>query len=762
MPDNSAQNKVLSVAVPVPLRQTFDFLKPASTVQPVVGGRVQVPFGKRKLVGIVVALKEQSDYPAERLKEALEVLDDEPLFEPELWATLHWISRYYLAPIGEVLEAAMPVKLRQGEELKPAGKRHWQLSEKGRSSALEELNNAPLQLAILKRFMRNTTLGSADFRDDSGGWRQAVRALLEKGWLVETEITPQLPASQGDGSSDVDSSKTEARAPIVLNTQQRQAVDTLQEIIEGQTFACSLLHGVTGSGKTEVYFAVMKEVLKRDQQVLFLVPEIGLTPQLLERVRASFDCPISVMHSGLNESERHLAWWHGKQGNAGIVIGTRSAVFSSVARLGLIIVDEEHDGSFKQQDGVRYQARDVAIYRAKQENVPIVLGSATPSLESYANARQGRYFSLRLEKRATRAALPEIELFDTNVLPCTDGLSPPMLEAIGATLDAGKQVMLFLNRRGFAPVLYCKSCYATTKCHRCDSHLTLHRRANRMRCHHCGYEGIAPEKCGACEASELVEVGEGTQRVEDALALRFPDARVLRIDRDSTRRKGELADLLTKARDGKADILLGTQLLTKGHDFPSVAMVGVLDADQGLYSTDFRSSETLFQQLVQVAGRAGRRDAVGRVYIQTAFPTHPFFAWVRQHDFDGFAEQLLAERQRVAYPPFGYFALLRAESTHQARALQFLRQAKQTLLESVSSAGATTLPSDIRIMDAIPAPMERRAGRYRAQLLVCAKLRSNLNNVLSSWLQALNENSDLKKQSGSVRWSLDVDPLDHY
>lgn len=761
MSENSEQFKIINVAVPVPLRQTFDFIRPESAATLHVGARVRVPFGRRKLIGVIVALKEHSDYPADKLKQALEVLDEEPIFEANLWATLHWLSRYYLAPIGEVLEAAIPVKLRQGEGLQPLGKRSWQLSEKGRSSPLDELKNAPLQLAILKRFMGYASLASDDFKDHSSGWRQAVKALMEKGWLQEIESTPALAAGNSRLLEDGSEHANADREAIVLNPEQRQAVDELLQLLDQQKFSCSLLQGVTGSGKTEVYFAVMKEVLRRDQQVLYLVPEIGLTPQLIARVEQSFDCPICVMHSGLNDTERHLAWWHGKQGNAGIVIGTRSAVFSSFAELGLIIVDEEHDASFKQQDGVRYQARDVAIYRAKQHDIPIILGSATPSLESYANAKQGRYQYLRLDQRATRAALPEIELFDTKLLPCTDGLSPPMLEAIAATLAANKQVMLFLNRRGYAPVLYCTNCYETTKCHRCDSHLTLHRRANRMRCHHCGYEGLAPEACSACQATELVEVGEGTQRVEDALALRFPDARVLRIDRDSTRRKGELAELLNQARDGKADILLGTQLLTKGHDFPNVAMVGVLDTDQGLYSTDYRSSETLFQQLLQVAGRAGRRDAVGRVYIQTAFPDHPFFSWVRQHDFDGFAEQLLQERERVAYPPYGYFSLLRAESTHQARALQFLRQAKQSLTDHVSAL-PDAARTELRIMDAIPAPMERRAGRYRAQLLICAARRSSLNSVLSDWLQELDNNPDLRKLSSSVRWSLDVDPIDHY
>jgi len=529
-------------------------------------------------------------------------------------------------------------------------------------------------------------------------------------------------------------------------------VNTLTDLIDAKQFSCSLLHGVTGSGKTEVYFSAMETVLASNKQVLLLVPEIGLTPQLIQRVEQRFEQAIVVMHSRMNDTERHLAWWHTKQGNARIVVGTRSAVFSSFEDLGLIIIDEEHDASYKQQDGVRYQARDVAVYRAHQLKIPIVLGSATPSLESYSNAQSGRYHLLTLNERASKVALPSIELFDLNRQPSVDGLSPGMLESIGQTLKTGKQVMLFLNRRGFAPVLYCKSCGETSKCHRCDSHLTLHQRINRMRCHHCGYEGRRIEKCGSCNSTEMVEVGEGTQRVEDAIALRFPDASLLRIDRDSTSRKGELESLLEQARDGKADILIGTQLITKGHDFPNVAMVGILEADQGLFSSDFRATESLFQQILQVGGRAGRRDDVGRVFIQTRFPDHPFFSFVRKHDFNGFAESLMSERRIAHYPPFGYFALLRCESPHQAKALQFLRRAKQDMLPENS----------VRIMDAIPAPMERRAGRFRAQLLICADQRSDLNATLVNWLNFLSTDKDAKKLSSSVRWSLDIDPWDHY
>lgn len=735
-------NQIVSVAVPVPLRQSFDFLVLVDSQQKLsIGARVKVQFGSRQLIGVIVDLKDNSDYPLEKLKHVLEVIDEACLFDDSLWNTLQWIARYYLAPIGEVIDGAMPVALRQGALITPASKKTWRLTDHARSANLEELNRAPLQLAIIKKFMQNAYVDSDDFKQSFSGWRQAVKSLVSKGWLDEFIDEPRLSVR------DIDEIQH-----LTLTQQQTIAVDRINEQIRAQQFTCSLLHGVTGSGKTEVYFSAMQRVLDLGRQVLLLVPEIGLTPQLIQRIEARFNNPMTIMHSRLNDSERHLAWWHTKQGNAQIIVGTRSAIFSSFDDLGLIIIDEEHDSSFKQQDGVRYQARDVAVYRANQLQIPIILGSATPSLESFANAQSGRYHLLTLNQRASQVALPNVTLFDLNRQPSVDGLSPAMLDAIKFTLSEKKQVMLFLNRRGFAPVLYCKACGETVKCHRCDSHLTLHQRINKMRCHHCGYEGRRLEKCRSCNSEELVEVGEGTQRVEDGLALRFPEARLLRIDRDSTSRKGELESLLEQARSGQADILIGTQLITKGHDFPNVAMVGVIEADQGLYSSDFRATESLFQQVLQVAGRAGRRDKVGRVYIQTRFPEHPFFQFVKNHDFDGFAQTLLQERQHVHYPPYGYFALVRSESPHQAKALQFLRRAKRDM----------TPENGVRIMDAIPAPMERRAGRYRAQLLICADQRSYLNATLVKWLNHIALDKEAKKLSSTVRWSLDIDPWDHY
>ena len=655
------------------------------------------------------------------------------MFPADLYQTLSWLADYYHAPIGEVFDIALPAVLRKGKPIDPQPEINWELTAFGLNTNVAELKRAPLQQALVEQFRQSGVMTAVDFAEQSSGWRQAIKSLLQKGWLAEHRTISQ---------PEIETGSTEK---VDLTDQQQQAVAELNNF---DGYYCSLLHGVTGSGKTEVYFEVMGKVLAAGKQILLLVPEIGLTPQLVQRVRKRFAVPVVVIHSGLNDTERHQAWWHVRSGSAQIMIGTRSAVFTPFSDLGLIVVDEEHDNSFKQQEGVRYHARDVANYRAKKEDIPIILGSATPSIESLANAMAGRYNYIRLSERAAGAVLPHLLLLDLRGLPSNDGLSPPMIEAIDECLHKKQQALLYLNRRGFAPVVYCKSCGWRGKCQRCDAHLTHHKAINKVRCHHCGYEAIAPSQCPECEHPELADVGEGTQRLEQALEARFPNANIVRIDRDNTRRKGELEALLEQIRKGDGDILLGTQLLTKGHDFPNVAMVGIINADQGLYSTDFRATEVLFQQLLQVAGRAGRRQQQGKVYIQTHFPEHPCFQWLQQHDFDAFAQDLLQQREAAVYPPYGYFALLRAEATDRNNALDFLQWAKQQMpnIEKVT------------VMDAVPSPMERRAGRYRAQLLITAIERAALHYSLGQWLENIKD----KPQARKIRWSLDVDPIDMY
>ena len=735
--------QILEIAVPVPLRQTFDFYAPAQQPKVSAGARVLVPFGRRKLIGVVVALKASSHLAPNKIKSVLKVLDDNAVFEADLWQTIQWLSRYYLAPLGEVFQIALPVKLRGEVDLQPSAQIGWKLTEYARSADLNELKRAPLQIAILKDFLKHENLPLETLKKRSSGWRQAVNALVDKGWLEQISIAPRLFNAPD---------KPHKARQFSLNEEQSFASQALCHSIDQQCFSCSLLFGVTGSGKTEVYFAAMQAVIESGQQVLYLVPEIGLTPQLIERVERQFGNQVACLHSAMTDTQRHLSWWHARYNEAKIIIGTRSAVFCSFAKLGLIVVDEEHDASFKQQEGVRYHARDVAVYRAKQANIPIILGSATPSLETYHNALSKRYQLFELTKRASSTGLPTIGLIDTQQTPLDEGLSPALRDAIRSTLDKGRQSLIFINRRGFAPVIFCADCRSIARCHRCDSNITYHKKSNKQRCHHCGYESAAVSQCGQCQSSNLAHVGEGTQRVEQALRTQYPDAKILRLDRDSTSAKGALQEKLSIAQAGEADILLGTQILTKGHDFPNVDLVGVLNADQGLYSTDFRASEALFQQLLQVAGRAGRRQDVGSVLVQTAFADHWFFEKLQRHAYQEFADQLLEQRKAVSFPPYGYFSLLRAESVHQARAMQFLRTLKVACpnIEGLS------------VNDVVAAPMERRAGRYRAQLLLHASSRAALHAGLSACLKHIEEVDGIKKLAAQVRWSLDVDPIDLY
>ena len=742
--DTQPAYQYAQVAVPVPLRQVFDFIIPSASQANAVnlkGCRVLVPFGPRKLVGVVVEVKTQTSVPNNRLKSIIDVLDQQPLFEPTLWSTLSWVSSYYCAPLGEVFELALPTALRKANSSEPSSTKYWQLSTAGRIRPIDELERAPVQLAIIKKLLKHGSLTADDFTEVSSSWRSAINALVEKEWVDELQQVP-LPNTVS----------AQATKKIELNAEQKDAADQLNIRVSNAAFSCTLLLGVTGSGKTEVYFSAIDTTLQNGKQVLMLVPEIGLTPQLLQRFSERFNQPITVMHSGLSEKERHLAWWHASTGQARIIIGTRSAALSVVPELGLIVVDEEHDGSFKQQDGVRYHARDTAIYRAKQADIPIVLGSATPSLETYQNALLDRYHLIELGQRATNASLPTIKLIDLNNQPTVEGLTPTLLSTLKNTYTQGEQSMVFINRRGFAPAMYCNSCKNAVRCHRCDACLTVHKTHNRLRCHHCGYECQIPTQCSQCEATGLAELGEGTQRVESYIETNLKTAKVLRIDRDSTRNKGQLEAHLQQAKSGEAHVLVGTQLLTKGHDFDNLALVGVLEADHGLYSADFRASEHLFQQLVQVAGRAGRRQVTGNVLIQTRFKDHPLFEFVAKQDYQTFAQTELAQRQAMALPPFTYLALFRAESTHEAEAMRFLRNIKQALPTNDA----------VQVMDAVPAPMIKRAGRYRAQLLVQAQNRRELHQCLQTMLQQYEDNPTLRKQGTKVRWSLDIDPVDLY
>ena len=610
--------------------------------------------------------------------------------------------------MGEVYAAALPAALRQGRAAEPVRRETWALTDAGRALHPGAPARAPLQARIITALRSGEpALDASALRALSARWRAAVRVLIEHGWVQCLE------------RADTDVPARPVAGPA-LNADQRVALDAI--CARGRTFHPLLLHGVTGSGKTEVYLQAAARTLARGEQVLFLVPEIGLTPQLVEQVVRRLGVAVAVVHSGLTDRQRLEAWLHARSGRAPVVLGTRSAVFAPLTRPGLIVIDEEHDSSYKQQDGFRYHARDMAILRARLENTPIVLGSATPSLESLQNARRGRFQLCELRSRAGPAAMPRIRLLDLRRLPNQDGLSPPLVEAIQERLARGEQALLFLNRRGFAPVLMCGGCHWIADCRRCDAHTTYHRGAGRIRCHHCGADTPAPAKCPACGAGDLVTVGAGTERVEHRLARIFPSARIERIDRDTTRRHGVLEEKLARIRRGEVDILVGTQMLSKGHHFPRVTLVGVLNADQGLVGSDFRCEERLVQQILQVAGRAGREEKPGLVLVQTHFPQSPALRALKDHDYRGFAVGALAERRDAGLPPATYLALLRAEATAREPVFSFLAPA--------AAAAQEITPPGVTVMDPVPSPMERRAGRYRGQLLVTADTRRALHDFL--------------------------------
>ena len=730
---------ILRIAIPSPLRRLFDYLPPAgNSIALRPGQRLEVPFGHSRSIGMLLGLSERSDLPREKLKPALKLLDEEPLFSEPLLTLLEWASTYYHHPPGEVYHAALPVMLRHGKPAKVCKLNHWRLTAEGKAKGLHELKRAPRQAQLLQLLGNHPEgLDSEKLNALTENWQSPLQRLVEKGW-VEIEQLPCLPPGSAEPAND----------PPPLNGDQQAALESIT--LAAGRFQPFLLEGVTGSGKTEVYLNAIDEVISTGRQALVLVPEIGLTPQLLGRFRHRFSVPIAVLHSGLSDGERLCAWLAARSGEAPIVIGTRSAVFAPLKNPGLIIVDEEHDASFKQQDGFRYSARDLAVRRAQIHNIPVVLGSATPSLESLANSRAGRYHPLPLPERAGAASHPAMYLLDVRQKPMSEGLSPALLAAMEGHLSAGGQVLLFLNRRGYAPTLLCHDCGWVSHCPRCDAHMTLYAGDKRLRCHHCGHEKPALQKCPDCSGTNLRPVGQGTERIEQALKARFPSHGLVRIDRDTTRRKGAMETMLADVQSGASRILIGTQMLAKGHHFPDVTLVGILDADQGLFSTDFRASERMAQLILQVAGRAGRADKPGEVLIQTHVPDHPLLQLLVQQDYARFAEAALEERQQAALPPYSHLALLRAEGVDPNTPTAFLEAARQ-LAEQIGNDGVV-------ILGPVPAPMERRAGRTRAQLLLQAEKRADLHRLLNDWAAQLESIREGRK----VRWSLDVDPIEMY
>ncbi|HSS45990.1 MAG TPA: primosomal protein N' [Burkholderiales bacterium] len=721
---------IARVALDVPLDKLFDYLAPDLTREH-IGLRVLVPFGKKQIVGVVVDIAEKSNIAPQRLKRIVSVFHDISPLGAQILDVFKFCSDYYHHPLGQVMVNALPARLRRSRPITRKTSGVFCLTETGRKLDPSAL---PAQAAVKRKLferLKSGALKKEELRQISPGAAKALNEFITLGWAHEVAAASSRPPGQ-------------PADPHQLTAEQAGVVESIQ--LAG--FSCSLLFGVTGSGKTEIYFNRITRALAEKKQVLLLVPEINLSPQLEAWLKQRFpQSRVVSLHSGLNDGERLENWLAAQSGEAQVILGTRLAVFTPIPKLGFIIVDEEHDASFKQQDGLRYSARDVAIFRAKQADVPVILGSATPALESYQHALSGRYRLAKLAQRAVdNALLPELRCIDIRRLKLNEGLSEPLIGAIRQRLERGEQCLIFLNRRGYAPVLMCTTCNWISGCTRCTAGLVLHLREKKLRCHHCGHEERVPAACPNCGSADLLPLGQGTQRVESALSALFPGARVLRIDRDSTRRKFAWPEMLKRIRDHEVDILVGTQILAKGHDFPKLSLVGILNPDSSLYSTDFRASERLFAQLMQVAGRAGRAQIPGEVLIQTQFPDHPLYEALQRHDYSAFAKTLLAERRHAGFPPFVHQALLRAEATRSSTVMSYLADAAKL---------ASRISNEVTIYDPVPAAVQRLAGRERGQLLVQSPSRKKLQLFLKEWYAKLAA-ADNKK----VRWALDVDPLE--
>lgn len=721
------------IAVNVPLS---DGLLTYSHSEPLPQGmRVLVPFRNKTVVGIVWETDIAPDMDTARILSVQTAFSDEPLL-PESWRDLlAFASRYYHYPTGQTVFAALPQGLKETRSVEmPQPPLFYALNEAGRAQTPPPARfnkKAALWDALLSGGMTMAALKQVNAQAE-----KLIEDWAEQGWIETTEAAkPVLRSYHGQAS----------HSEFVLNAGQRQASDTIQTALG--RFQPFLLYGITGSGKTEVYFDAMAKVLAQGRQVLFLLPEINLTPQLLKRVENRFaDVPTAVLHSRMAAGRRTQDYLRAMLGQAKLVIGTRLAVFTPMDDVGLIVVDEEHDGSFKQDNELRYHARDLAVWRAKQGGCPVVLGSATPSLESWHKAQSGAYRLLQLTERAhTAAQLPQVDILNVGRLKLDNGFSPQALQLLKQNFEAGGMSLVYLNRRGFAPALFCGDCGHTFGCPNCSAKMVLHQRARQLRCHHCDHREPVPFKCPDCGNQDLTAVGHGTQRVEETLRAFLPKATVVRVDRDSTAHKNDWADLYRRIADNEIDILVGTQMLAKGHDFARLNLVIVLNADGSLYSADFRAPERLFAELMQVSGRAGRADKPGKVLIQTQLPEHPVFAAVKAQDYAVFAENELNERQMFAMPPFGFQTAVRADAPRVADALEFLNAAKETL--------APLLPASVSQFGAAPMLMVRLAERERAQVFLESASRQDLHRAVSLWVQVLQQNRD-----GKIRWSVDVDP----
>ena len=727
--------KIVRVAIDVPVNTLFDYRSEDAQADD-IGRLALVPFSRKTTVGVIVDVVEQSAVPTTRLKNIFRVLREAPALSAGDLDLLKFAAAYYHHAIGASIMNALPAFLRRVGRPRSADPTSFTLTATGAAAPIDELPaKALVQRRVLALLKERRSLDRETIRRVAPSAMSALKQLTAKGWA--SPIT--APARSAHGPLEHVTSPSPA-----LTSEQLTAIQAIQRHLA--QFASFVLLGVTGSGKTEVYLGAIDSVLRSRRQILLLVPEIALTPQLEATIRNRFPTvPLVTLHSGLNERERIERWLCAHAGTARIVLGTRLAVFVPMPELGLIVVDEEHDASLKQSDGLRYSARDLAVVRARQRKIPIVLGSATPALETYHNAVSGRYRLLTLSRRINADA-PHIDCVNTRGERLVDGISRRLLQAIAVRLERKQQSLVFINRRGFAPVLLCRACGWLSGCHRCAANLVLHLHEHRLHCHHCGYRAPVPAVCPNCGNQELGPVGHGTQRIEAALRQHFPRANILRIDRDSTRRKLAWPAMRRQIENREVDILVGTQILAKGHDFVHLNLVGVINADGLLYNTDLRASERLYALLTQVAGRAGRGEVAGEVLIQTEFPSHPLYLALRNQDYASFAGNLLEDRRLAGFPPYVHQALLRAEAPKIDTALAYLARAADI---------GRALSEEVTIYDPVAAAMARRAGRERAQLLVQARSRSPLQEFLTAWYAKLSA-----EPSNPARWSLDVDPLE--
>jgi primosomal protein N' (replication factor Y) len=738
---------ILKIAVPVPINQLFDFLANPSIADDAykIGSRVSIPFGPRTLVGVIFEISSHSDLPLTKLKSIKQILDKTPLLSEDIMRLIKWSCSYYHHPIGDIIQQVLPVLYRNPQYILSINNKYWKTTLLGSKLPLEKLAKAKRQYSLLQLLQQHPQGLSADeiSQHQASGWQSVIKRLEALAYVNFSD----KEFEKNNDTDDLKAHHLKLGQELKLNDEQQVAVDTLLE--NTHKFYPCLLDGITGSGKTEVYLQFISFLLNNNCQVLILVPEINLPPQLFSRFAKRFTSKIVILGSSLSNKQRLINWLSAQTGEAKIVIGTRSAIFTPMPQLGAIILDEEHDISFKQQDGFRYNARDLAVFRANFLNIPVLLGSATPSLESLANVEGKKYHCLTLRQRAANSHINKFTLLDVRNKLIEQGISHELKAVMAEELAKNNQVLLFQNRRGYSPTLFCHHCGWVARCASCDANLTLHYNDNYMLCHHCESKSPIPQHCLSCDSKQVDIMGAGTQRIEETMQKLFPDVEILRIDRDSTRRKGSFEAIIDKINQGEKQILVGTQMLSKGHHFPNVTLVVILDVDQGLFSSDFRALEKMAQSIIQVAGRAGRAEKPGQVILQTHQPEHPFFATLLGNGYSTFAKNTLVERKNNTLPPYHYMALLRSECKDQLYNQNFL----SNCIQLAHSEQTQKLLEFIQLLGPIPSPMERRGGLYRAQILIQSAHRKALQQFLQQWLYLL-------PRDKKIKWTIDIDPMD--